>query len=373
MTEHSPGDDDAILVAATEDVGSARLAVALAARDPEAIGRALRHDVVVVPLTEGSDGAPLTRVFAADRPGRYELLLFSSTQSFSAFLAGNENRRFALQRGRGLRDFLLAQHEVLDRVVFDAAGPHPMAASVDDVIDALTPRAADDDVDWVASGGAAVRASAGLEDLPEEADPTRSRVVGLDIALNGDWFVIALDDEQVREAQVAELAKRQLASVPDARVLRAEVVRWLQEACRRAAAGGGRFLAFLLQHTGSEALALNVTMYWHELGPAVGDRSHLDRMTEQLRAQVTGGAELVGAQTPAGPFIRFTRIIAGARELDAQEIPLLAVDYWLEFPDQRGLCLLTFSSPHTGLRSQLQAIADGIVLSGAWVLDTPVE
>jgi hypothetical protein len=52
-------------------------------------------------------------------------------------------------------------------------------------------------------------------------------------------------------------------------------------------------------------------------------------------------------------------------------MPLLVVDYWLEFPDQRGLCLLSFSSPHVDIRDRLQLVMDNIVLSGVWVVDAP--
>jgi hypothetical protein len=45
----------------------------------------------------------------------------------------------------------------------------------------------------------------------------------------------------------------------------------------RVASAGGRFLAYLLQRDEIAALALNVAMCWHPLGPTIGDVSHLDR------------------------------------------------------------------------------------------------
>jgi hypothetical protein len=128
-----------------------------------------------------------------------------------------------------------------------------------------------------------------------------------------------------------------------------------------------------VQRTADAALALNVTLYWHELGPAIGDHSHLERMTSKLRAALGEDAELVGTTTQAGPFVRHSRVVAGASELGAGDVPLLVVDYWLEFPDKRGLCLITFSSPHLQIRELLLTIMDNIVLTGAWVLETPVD
>ncbi|MCX7523083.1 hypothetical protein OSC27_12455 [Microbacterium sp. STN6] len=367
------GEETEISVAATDDVGSQRLASALAAQDVAAIGQALRHDMVVVPLLPQQSGDSQIRVFeSADTggPAPYDLCLFSSTAALALYLGESEIRQFALRRGASLQPFLEQYASVIDRVVFDPAGPHPIAASPEDVLLSLRPQPGDDDVAWAASVGAPARESESLDEFPADADPTRSRVVGLDIALSGDWFVITLTDEKERDAQIAALVKKQLARVESARRLRAELERWLRSACQRAASGGGRFLAFLLQRTREAALALNVAMYWHELGPAIGDTSHLERMTQRLRGELENDDELLGAESDAGPFVRHTRVTRGAGEVGGSELPLVVIDYWLAFPDSRGLSLLSFSSPHVEQRAELQRLADNIVLRGAWVLES---
>lgn len=357
-----------ILIDRTTEVGSAALAAALAAKDVAAIGQALRHDYVVVPQIRTPEGELQVRVFESehpDGPTPYELCLFSSTETLAAYLADNPDREFALQRGQSLAPFLEQYRTVIERVVFDPAGPHPMMAIVDDVLQSLQPQPGDDDVAWVASapGGS-------LEEAALPLDPRRSTVVGLDIALSREWFVIELEDAAVRDEQVSQLVRQQLATLGPAPVLRAELERWLRQSCERATSAGGRFLAYLLQRNEIAALALNVAMYWHALGPAIGDVSHLDRLTERLRSTLEAEAELVGAETLAGPFIRHSRVGAGAAELGASETPLLLVDYWLEFPDLRGLCLLNFSSPHVSIEPQLLLLMDNIVLTGAWVRET---
>ncbi|CAN5489049.1 hypothetical protein BH10ACT4_BH10ACT4_04890 [soil metagenome] len=360
--------DDGILVDRSTEVGSAALAAALEATDVAAIGRALRHDYVVVPQLRSADGELQVRVFESEHPEGatpYELCLFSSTEALAAYLGDNEDREFALQRGAALVPFLEQYRAVIERVVFDPAGPHPMMAIADDVLASLRPQPGDDDVAWVASapGG-------GLEEAALPLDPRASTVVGLDIALSREWFVIELEDAAARDEQVSLLVRRQLSALAPSPVLRAELERWLRESCARAATAGGRFLAYLLQRNETAALAINVAMYWHALGPAIGDVSHLDRLAAKLRSELSEGAELVGAETLAGPFIRHSRVGAGAAELGATETPLLLVDYWLQFPDLRGLCLLSFSSPHVAITSQLLLLMDNIVLTGAWVLET---
>lgn len=150
--------DEPIDVTPDAGVGSARLAAALASGDADAIGRALRLDVVIIPLILSPDGERQIRVFQPQGPGdagaggaSYELALFSSVPALASFLAGDPNREFDVQRGAALAPFLEENRAVLERVVFDPAGPHPVAAPTDAVIAALAPREDDDLVEWVAA------------------------------------------------------------------------------------------------------------------------------------------------------------------------------------------------------------------------------
>ena len=146
-------DGDPIQVGADAEVGSPRLAAALAAGDADGIARALRLDVVIIPLLRGEAGDPRIRVFqsAEHEDGRFRLALFSSVPALAAFLAGDEERGFDVRRGADLIPFLTQNRELLEGVVFDPAGPHAVGAPVDAVIAALQPR--DDDlVEWIVDG-----------------------------------------------------------------------------------------------------------------------------------------------------------------------------------------------------------------------------
>lgn len=112
--------------------------------------------------------------------------------------------------------------------------------------------------------------------------------------------MIELEDVAVRDEQVSQLVRQQLAALGPAPVLRAQLKRWLRQSCERATSAGGRFLAYLLQRNETAALALNVLMFWHALGPAIGDASHLDRLTERLRSTLEAEAELVGPRRSPG-------------------------------------------------------------------------
>ncbi|MEE6272336.1 hypothetical protein [Georgenia wangjunii] len=343
----------------SSDVGSERLAAALAARDVPAIGQALRHDYVVVPIVRGPGGETQVAVYGSgESPGSYELCVFSSAATFAAFVADSPNREFALRTGTSLAPVLTEHRALLGRVVFDPAGPHPVQASVEDVLARLEPEITDDDVAWVAGTGPA----------PDEG-PVADRAVGLDLALPDDWFVLDVTDPGTVEKQAARLVRRQLRGVPASPALRNELTRWLTTAGTTASADGGRFLAFLLRRNADAALALTVTMFWHELGPEIGGRSHFDALSERLRSTRGADDELVTAETAAGPFVRHTRITQGAKEVGGGDISLLVTDYWLPFPDRRGLCHLSFTSPHVDLREPIQLLCDNVVLAGAWVME----
>lgn len=349
-----------IPVDASDDVGSQRLAAALAARDVPAIGQALRHDYVVVPITRGPAGDSQIAVFGAEGAGgqgTYELCLFSSAATFSAFVADSAAKEFSLQRGGSLAPFIEQNRATLTRVVFDPAGPHPVKADLDDVLAILEPQPTDDDVAWAAGT------------TEEPAEQPEGRVVALDLPLNKDWAVIDLVEREAMDKHVRALVKRQMRGLPSSPVLRAQLTRWLGSSARTAAAAGGRFMAFLLRRTEDAAVALNVTMYWHELGPQIGDQSHLQAIIARLRSRQGEGDELAGAESAAGPFVRHTHVKRGASEVGGEGTQVLILDYWLQFPDSRGLALLSFASPHLNLRESLQLLADNVVLSASWMVE----
>jgi hypothetical protein len=360
------------------EMGSAPLAAALIARDVDAIGRALRLDYVVVPLLRREGGASEIRIFgtagATPENPEWELCLFSSTEAFAAFIGEATDREFALQRGSSLAPFLAEQVDFLSAVTFDPASPHAMTAPADAVLAILEPRPEDDEVEWASAGandavGEVDEARSGSEISDDDAPASSpgSPVTGFDLSLVGEWFPINLANEAERDTQIATLAGGQLKKIEAA----PEFADWITDSGDRAAGGGARFLAYLLQRSQGGALALNVAVYWQELGPAIADVRHLDRIGGTLQQGLVEGAQLLEADTPDGPLLRHTRTVAGSGEPGTTNIPLLLADYWLEFPDQRGLCLVAFSSPQLAQGELLLTLTDNIVASGTWTREIP--
>lgn len=357
-------DDEPIYVESAPDVGSERLTAALAAVDVPAIGQALRHDYVIVPLIVAGDGQTQNRVYRTDEPdgGKvFDFGIFSSTAALAKFLGEDGARRFEIVRGSDLESFLTAQREAIKFVLFDPAGPHPVRATVEDVIWSLQPRLLDDEVAWATAAPASTGADGAVA-------PPGDRAIAIDTVLSRDWAVVDVTDAETRRQQVRELLDSQLGGFLN-RKLRADFEAWFDRAAELALGAGGRFLAFLIRRSDKAAAAVNLALYWHELGPAIGDASHLERMTERLRAGLGPDDELVGAETPAGPFVRHTRVRGGAAELEASDRPLLIADYWLAFPDGRGLAQYSFSSPHVTQRDALVVLFDNIVVRARWVME----
>ena len=318
-------------------IGSERLALALAHQDALGVGQALRHDYVIVPLTreEGSDTKLLVTAFT-DEAGRkrFELPIFSSAQTLSLYSGQEQNTEFAVRLGSSLAAVLAQNKNVLDRVQFDPAGPHPMTASANEVLAALQPRVGDDDVAWAASSGSSLDFEQILA-VSGQAHP-----VALDIRLPDDWQQIDLEQPEVEETAQHFYPRR------FAKSNRLGMERFITLVLAAAKKVHARFLAVTVLPVDGEPLGVALSTNWHEIGPAIGDVSHLDRMTERLDGEP--------GSSPAG---RYTRVSAN-RAL---------VEYWLEFPDQRGLSTIAFAISSGTPTPALLAMTDRIVESATWV------
>jgi hypothetical protein len=359
--------------APTAHKGSAPLEVALAARDVEAIGRALRLDHVVVPLLRREDGTTEIRIFdtagaTADQP-QWELCVFSSTEAFATFIGDASGHESAIHRGSSLASFLAEHVDVLSAVTFDPRSAHAMTAPPAAVLAILEPRPDDVDVERVAPGVDGAESNPGL---PGGGPETGYPVTGFTLPLTGGWLPINLVDEVERRVQIATLVGVQLGRIRAAPALRPKLTAWLTESCARAVDNEARFLAYLLQSSDEGTVAVDVVVHWQELGTAVSTVSHLDRVGGELHSSLREGAELLETETPEGSLLRHSRI-AASDELGTATQPLFLVDYWLEFPDPRGLCLITFSSPQVAQAELLLTLTDSVVMSGTWVREAPAN
>jgi hypothetical protein len=113
-----------------------RLGAALKRQDVLAVAFALRNDHVIVPLLT-VDGPDQVRLFRRGEVDKYMLLLFSTPQTYVAMVPEEPEHRVAPFDREMLVEFLEQNVGVLEAVWFDVAGPHPMQAAPQDVLDAL--------------------------------------------------------------------------------------------------------------------------------------------------------------------------------------------------------------------------------------------
>lgn len=354
----------ALPVGPDDPIGSPRLAAALASGDEEAIGRALRMDVVVVPLIRGADGTTQIRVVRSD--GRLDLVLFSSSSSLAQFLQDAATREFDVRRGPELTQFLEANRRELARVVFDPAGPHPVAAPVDAVIETLRPRADDDEVGWIAQsappsaeGAASPRAGA--------AGPAPSReTVDFRWAMPLRGWVRVVPDELRgypgrMTSQLARGARRLARAERDA------VAAWVASGSLEAARDASlREVASLTEGRGDSGFVVLATRTWHPAASSPG--GDFDTVVARLAAAQGPDDELVSSgDSLVGRSVRHTYVTADPSAPDGR---VVIVEYLLAFPDGDGFCRARFLSPHVAHRADLVRLTAPVVAGGQWVTRT---
>ncbi|GAA4689702.1 hypothetical protein APR04_002672 [Promicromonospora umidemergens] len=358
------------------DVGSPALALALATVDRAAVGEALRDDAVVVPILDRGDGTPQIQVFPTpeDSVKPYQLHLFSTTQTLGEFLGDAPDRAFSLRRRESLVPFIKRHGDALQQVVIDPSGPSPMAFGVAEALDLLDPQPpADDPTGLFDETGAGISGEA-LHALGTVEDPGGYRGIGIELNLPDHWAMIELDEPEQRERQIREIVKQQTARLGDRSApLRRDLREKMIEVADKAEAAGGKIMAYLLLPGQEATLALNLTLYWHDLGPEAGTASHLQRVQDRLNSDLGQEGVLTRTETLSGPFLRHVRQSRGAEEVGGQDVPLLLVDYWAEAPGKQSVARLAFSTPHIGIRDEILRLTDKVLFSTEWILGQPSE
>lgn len=355
---------------------AAAVAQALAAGDRAGVLAAIHDGPVVVPHLTREDGTPQVRVFPAPEgsAAAYELCLFSSLRALEDFLGDDPGREFTLRRRESLAPFITRHGAALERVVVDPAGPHTMTFRTAEILTALDPEPpADDPTGLFDETGSGISGEA-LHALGTVEDPGGYRGIGIELNLPDHWAMIELDEPEQRERQIREIVKKQTARLSDRSApLRRDLREKMIEVADKAEAAGGKIMAYLLLPGQEAALALNLTLYWHDLGPEAGTASHLQRVHDRLSSGLGPEDSLTRTETLSGPFLRHIRRSQGADEVGGQDLPLLLIDYWAEAPGKQAVARLSFSTPHIGIRDEMLRLTDKVLFSTEWILGQPSE
>ncbi|MFE7407610.1 SseB family protein [Isoptericola sp. NPDC057559] len=349
------------------------LATALARADRDAALRALRDAPVVVPVLPREDETPQVRVFPAPEGGTlpYALCLFSSAGALERFLADDPSRAYSLRRRDSLIPFLHRHGAVIDRVVVDPGSTDAMTLGVAELGAALGP-GDDADATGLADGTGAGISFEGLQAMASVDEPGGSRGIGIELNLPDHWALIDLEDEAQRDLQIRAVVKQQGAALGDrGAALRRDLRDQLTAVATKAAAAGGQVMAYLVLPGKDAALALNLTLYWHDLGPEAGGVTHLQRIHDRLQPRLGPDDALTVTDTLSGPFLRHVRVTPGSAELGGQDVPLLLVDYWAPAPGAQAVARLAFSTPHVEIRDAMLGLTDKVLFATEWLMSAP--
>ncbi|PFG41742.1 hypothetical protein ATJ88_0384 [Isoptericola jiangsuensis] len=342
---------------------------------------------VVVPHLEREDGTPQVRVFDA-APGSarpYELRLFTSPQALEAHLGDDPGRAYSLRRRDSLAPFLRRHGAVLERVVVDAGGPDAVQYLVTEVLAALDGeapdggtadgtaggRTTDDPTGFRDDSGAGISIE-GLHAMASVEEPGGSRGIGIELNLPDHWTLVELTDPVARTQQIRALVTRQGAALGDRGArLRRDLRERLTAVAEQAAGAGGQVMAFLTLPGERAALAVHLTLFWHDLGPQTAGRTHLDRIDDRLRPRLGPDDALTRTETLSGPFLRHVRLGRGDAETGGGDLPLLLVDYWAATPGGQAVARLAFSTPHVEIRDAILALTDRVLFATEWLMSAP--
>jgi len=357
-------------VAATPELGSQVLSLALVVGSMAEVLQALAGDVVLVPVWPGLHGQLETRLFGTTGgdgpPGDHQpgdLCLFSSAASMERFLGENSGAYFIIQHGAAVMDFLIRHCGEVGDVVFDPAGPNSLRVACRTFTGLLNLPAAVD--------GAPPAQLAGLsEALGAMIPDSRVPVKGFDLRLDSQWGRIDCADPVRREEHVKAMVAAQTRSLGDRGAgLRRDMRTWLSRAAERAASADATRMYFLFAHTRDAAAALSLVSYFHDFGDA-GGKSHLDQVADHLLGKADSDEEVFRIDVGGEVLLRHSWVGRGNEGLGASAVPLLNIDYWLEAPDRRHVVHVCFSSPHVTVREAITKLADNVVFNGTWVTDS---
>ncbi|MDO5080626.1 SseB family protein [Buchananella hordeovulneris] len=355
----SAADPEVLPVAALPELGSARLAAAIAARSLPDVLEALAEDVAVLPVRLTEEGIEALGVQSDD--GLVRLPLFTSAATYAEVATGHEPL-FVIRLGVALIEFVVQHAAHLHSLIIDPHRTEAFEVSSRFLAEVLNdPFDEPDELDEP-------REMTATEPTESASTSPARRVVGLDLDLPTHWAVLNLRAPvEVRQGEIKELVKRQTRKLSDAGAnLRREMRQWLERAAAQAAGAGGRDFAFLLANTKEAAAAVSLVTYWHDIG-ATGSISPLQLMTERLVADSRPGDELVELKDDDDGIVRRVRLSHGAKELGGENTPLVLIDYWLAVPGEGALAHVAFSTPHDFAKDEITRLADAVVLGARWV------
>ncbi|GAA1781990.1 hypothetical protein [Agromyces lapidis] len=253
-----------------------------------------------------------------------------------------------------LAPFLEQYRDRIARVVFDPAGPHPVAAPVDAVLESLRSRSDDDEVAWLAGGSASAAAGAPTARTGSATGSDEVVDFRLAVPLRG-WTRIPAGDVLEYPKHAVRQLRGERRRMP--RAERAGSFAWLEAMIGRVAGAAGAREVGTTVDLSAAATPVLFARYWRPGADHATARAPAEdgRVDESIAPFLVDGAEFGVVRTaeplePASPGGRAS-----------------VLEVALPWPDGGGACIVLLMSPATDKHAVLLRLATAIIGGGAWV------
>ena len=223
--------------------------------------------------------------------------------------------------------------------------------------------------------------------LVEPAATTLPELPELRLRLPGSWWNIPLTDLEEAKASIRRLVDRAAGSRDDRAADRERYRRQLLDAAEAAIAGSGRAMHIALEIVEGLPIPVSVTVFAPDmrLTPAIGtDGLAVMAILEKGLARAAETPADPDAAAPPTAETRSDRFRVGESEVlrrlrhetttyGDEQVPGLAVDYWITVPGAKRVALLSFSTALTGMDDIMLGFFDSIVQASFWQAKSPAS
>ena len=205
---------------------------------------------------------------------------------------------------------------------------------------------------------------------PQEPTPP-APLPQLRLRLPGNWWQVPLHDRAEARASVRRLVAAQVGPADDRANVRIELERRVLGALDDAIGGDGQAFHVALSIVPGAPIPVTamVSLPAQQLTPAVGTSATATMaILERGLADLTeGGADSLHRFTAgASEVARRTRRHVVADPDSDENLPTVAVEYWMTVPGTKRFVLVAFSAPAGELEEPLTGLFDQIVRVSSW-------
>jgi hypothetical protein len=187
--------------------------------------------------------------------------------------------------------------------------------------------------------------------------------------LPGQWFQVPLHSREEARTAVERLVRHQVGPADDRAGLRRELTARFFTAIEGAIDGNGQSMQVAITIVPEVPISANFTVFLPEvtLTPAIGTSP--DAVMELLRRGLEGVTDLsteARFDTADSAVLRLHREQAARVDDENDDVPALAVDYWITVPGHKRVVLVSFATVYSELTEVMLTFFDSIVRASYW-------